>query len=173
MKKIFFICPVLFVTITTISCKPKYKNPFSDDIVGKWKLVEVEISRTTNYQPYEHQSAIIDCLNANIIYDFQPNNKFVITNFVVDTFFIADTTVIFSSLFDSFNEGEHFYEYHKFPDPPGDPGPNLCIDKPNIGEYDKKCFFCDVRIGKQTMTISTGQPDGNRFGCTCKLIILK
>ena len=167
-----YIAFAVFYLLTCNSCKPEYENPFRDDIIGKWKLVEVEVFRLY-YQPFERQSAIIDCLNENIIYDFQPNNKFFITNSIVDTFFIADTTVVFSSLFDSsFNEGEHFYEYHKFPDPPSDPGPNLSIDKPANGEGEKR-FYCNALKGEQTMTIGTGQPDGNRFGCICKLIILK
>jgi hypothetical protein len=103
MKRISVILFSVFYLVFCNSCKPKYENPFSDDIIGKWKLVEVEVFRFY-YQPFERQSAIIDCLNDNIIYDFQPNNKLVISNSILDTFFIVDTTVVLSSLFDSFNE---------------------------------------------------------------------
>ena len=165
----------VFCLVICSSCNPEneYKNPNRDDIIGKWKLVEVGVFRIY-YQPYERQSEIIDCSNDNIIYDFQANNKLVITSSIADTFFIADTTVVFSLLFDSFNKGEHFYKYQKLNVcPTCMPGVNLCIDKPNIEEHSKKCFFCTALKKEQTMTIGTGQPDGNNFECSLKLIKLK
>ena len=162
MKKHIFICAVFYLVVCN-SCKPKYENPYSDDIVGKWKLVEVEISRATNYQPYERQLEIINYSNDNIIYEFQANNKLIVSGVIIDTL----------SLFECFKEGEHFYEYQK-PNvcPTCLPGKNLSIDKHELGK-EKGRYFCMVPINKQTMTIGTGQPDGYEWGWTFKLIILK
>ena len=167
MKKHIFITIVLLVFICS-SCKPEYENLNRDDIIGKWKLVEVTIFKTY-YQPYERQSEITDYSNDTIIYDFQSNKKLVVSGVIIDTL----------SLFECFKEGEHFYEYIKHPDPPSgrnapipEPGTNLSIDKPVIGEYYKR-FYCTALKGEQTMTIGTGQPDGNEWGFSFKLIIIK
>ena len=120
----------VFCLVVCNSCKPKYENPYSDDIVGKWKLVEIRINGN-----------IIDYSNDNIIYDFQANNKLVIIG-------LADSL----QLFDDFKEGEHFYKYQRWET--GDnykPGPNLNIDGQAelAGRY-----FCTALINKQTMSIS-------------------
>ena len=92
----------------------------------RWKLIEVSIIENSNY-PAE----IIDYSEKNIIYEFQGNDKLVITG-KTDSLFI----------FDYFKNGEHFYEYR------GElvgcplclPGPNLSIDMPPLGQSDGNYF---------------------------------
>ena len=158
MKQLLFSF-LLAICVLGTSCEGKYESPHSDNIIGKWKLIEV-VTYRMYYQPYEHQSNTVDCSNDNIIYDFQVDNRLVITGLVPDSL----------QLFDAFKEGVHFYEYRKPEAPPSDPGPNLTIDKPEFGKRDR--YFCWAPLSKDTMTIATGQPDGNELGCTCKLIKL-
>ena len=139
MKKLYFF--LLAICLIGNGCD-KNKSNHAENIIGKWKLIEVEIFRIY-YQPYEYQSEIIDYSNDNIIFDFQENNKLVITGQIVDTL----------SLFDDFKEEEHFYEYKRWET--GNnyiPGPNLFIDKPALGEANG-CYFCNVPLDKQTMSI--------------------
>ena len=163
MKKQIFILAILLLFVCS-SCKPEYENLHRDDIIGKWKLVEISIGK--NYQ----NIGIFDYSNDTIIYDFQANNKLVVSGVIIDTL----------SLFECFKEGEHFYEYIKHPDPPSGrnkptpmPSKNLSIDKPDMGEYDKKIFYCTALKGEQTMTIGSGQSNGNKPGFSCKFVIIK
>jgi len=155
----FFLC--ICIMGITISCKPKYENPNSDDIIGKWKLVEIRINGN-----------IIDYSNDNIIYDFQANNKLIVSGVVIDTL----------SLFECFKEGEHFYEYRKPLDPPSGrnkpipiPAPNLSIDKLDIEEKGGY-YYCNAPLGKQTMSIyelEVWLDRDRRYSWTKKFVILK
>ena len=132
----------VFYLLVCNSCKPEpdepvYKNPYSGDIIGKWKLVEVSISK--DYENF----AIIECLNDNIIYDFQANNTLLVTGLLLDSL----------HLFDDFKEGEHFYEYYKLDNTSCLPVPNLLIDKLESGTYNGR-YFCKVPLDKRTMSIS-------------------
>jgi hypothetical protein len=68
-------------------------EPISSEqtIVGRWKLIEVSTMLNSNYD----DSEIIDYSGNNIVYDFQINNKLVITGFISG----------------DLQEGEHLYEY--------------------------------------------------------------
>ena len=104
----------------------------------RWKLIEVSIIENSNY-PAE----LIDYSEKNIIYEFQGNDKLVITG-KTDSLFI----------FDYFEEGEHFYEYIELnvcplcaPDNLSTPGPNLSIDRPPLGQGDGR-YFAKLEDGK-------------------------
>ena len=161
MKKHIFITAILLVFICS-SCKPeneyKYKNPFRDDIIGKWKLVKSSISTSSQ------KSEIIDYSEDNIIYDFQANNKLVVSGVItIDTL----------PLFECFKEGEHFYKYQKWSDPPSDPGTNLYMD---TSVYNKKSFFCNARKDEQTMTIFTNGSvviNGEWYSWSKEFVIIK
>jgi hypothetical protein len=78
------------------------------------------------------------------------------------------------SLFECFKEGEHFYKYSKYPDPPSCPGPNLIIDA-DIYEY-KPWFFCDARKDKQTMAIGcvdSKEINGEYYRWSKEFVIIK
>jgi len=92
----------------------------------QWRLIEVSIRK--NYQLLE----TIDCLDKNIIYDFQRNTLIIIGN-IPDSLFV----------FDDFQIGEHFYEYNEYRGDP--PVPNLCIDKKYALGDPKGCYYCDFR----------------------------
>jgi len=102
----------------------------------KWKLIEVSIP--TDYQRFE----TFDCSERNVIYEFQENNKLVITGNVNDLF-----------IFHDFQEGEHFYEYNEpHVCPLCVPAPNLAIDKPGFGA--KGRHYCLVDLDNKTMRIN-------------------
>ncbi|MDR1371209.1 MAG: hypothetical protein LBJ72_13970 [Dysgonamonadaceae bacterium] len=92
----------------------EFENPFRDNIIGTWKLIEIE-SRL-NYQ----EPDTIDYSKSNIIYDFRSDDILVITGYVNDDLL----------------EGEHLFSYQK-PNvcPTCLPGPNLQID-------DRKAVNC-------------------------------
>jgi len=97
----------------------------------KWKLIEVSIAK--NYQ----QSEIIDYSEKKIIYEFQENNKLVITGNIDDLF-----------IFDDFQKGEHFYEYSK---------PNVCptcLPGPNLKIDEKGSYYCLIDLENEVMRIS-------------------
>jgi hypothetical protein len=127
---------VIFFAIISSSCKPEEcKNLNRDNIIGKWKLVEVSIWKNNqNIVMYNYSKD-------TIIYDFQTNNRLIITG-------LADSL----QLFGDFRGGEHFYEYRKLEIcfHYNIPGPNLNIDDSAgvVGRY-----FCTALIDKQTMEI--------------------
>ena len=116
----------------------------------KWKLIKVSISK--DYQ----QPEIFDYSEKNIIYEFQGNNKLLITGNVDDLF-----------IFDDFQEGEHFYEYNELiVSPYCSPGPNLTIDNPEFGQMEG-CYYCIVDLDNKTMRISGNDNviEGVYHGC--------
>ena len=145
MKKIFFIIvAILLISVGFFSaCKEKEalieecKNSNRDGITGQWKLIEGSV-RLNNSQP-----DVTDYSKENIIFDFQENNKLVVTGHMPDIL----------GLFDDFQEGEHFYEYSK-PNvcPTCMPGPNLFIDKPELGSSEG-VYFCTALSDEETMSI--------------------
>ena len=66
---VFFLSCVLF-----ISCEKSVKEK---DIIGKWKLHGVEFDKYLSGIYYEDE---FDIENYNVIYDFQKNNKLVVTS---------------------------------------------------------------------------------------------
>ena len=141
-KSIFIVSTIGLIFAGSFSaCKEKepeeeYKNPYRDNIIGQWKLIEVSVC--VNYS----QPDTTDYSNENIIFDFQENNKLVVSGPIPDVLVI----------FDDFQEGDHFYEYRKFEPPPTDPAPNLSIDKPELGRADRY-YYCNALLGRDTMTI--------------------
>jgi hypothetical protein len=141
LKRIYiFIAPAIFLISAGCfyACKEKeeeLKNPFRDNIIGQWKLVEVsvykniELLETTDYS------------NENIIFDFQKNNKLVVRRNIPDVLVVVDDCP----------EGEYFYEYHR-PNvcPSCKPGPSLFIDNPELGE---RYYFCFPLLSEETMAI--------------------
>jgi hypothetical protein len=100
------------------------------------------------------ESETIDYSEENIIFDFQENNKLVVIGNIPDVLVV----------FDDFQEGEHFYEFHVFDDScywEEFPGPNLEIDKPEIGSWER-CYFCSALSDKETMKI--GKIDWEKKG---------
>ena len=118
------------------------RNPYSEDIIGRWKLVEVSVN--INYGP---QRDTIDYSDENIIYDFQKNNTLVVTDLTPD-----DEDLF---IFEDFQEGEHFYRYSR-----QDvcllkttPGQNLSIGYPEAELRVDNHYFCNVLSDKKTMRI--------------------
>ena len=103
----------------------------------KWKLIEVLIAK--DYQQHE----TLDYSEKNIIYEFQNNNKLVITGNMDDLF-----------IFDDFRKGEYFYEYNE-PNvcPTCLPGLNLTISSLE-SEQEEGRYYCLVNLDNKTMRIS-------------------
>lgn len=68
MKKLL----ILIVTIMTISSYSNGDNSSNNQIIGEWKLIEIQIFN------FGGQNSI-DYSNENIIYDFQPNGVLRVT----------------------------------------------------------------------------------------------
>jgi len=111
-------------------------KPVEESIVGKWKLIEGSVS--VNHS----QPDITDYSKENIIFDFQENNRLVVTGHMPDIL----------GLFDDYQEGEHFYEYLKF-EVGACPGPNLSIDSPEFGSGERRSYFCTALSYEETMSI--------------------
>ena len=96
-KNLFIISAIFLISAGYFSCgkdkKEECPKLFSDNIVGQWKLIEV--SARENYSPLD----TTDYLKENIIFDFQENNKLVVTGPIPDVV----------AVFDDFQAGEHFY----------------------------------------------------------------
>jgi len=138
MKKYHFIVLAIFlISAVFFSCnneKPdNCKKIFSDNIVGRWKLNEV--SWHVNNSKFD----ITDYSKENIIFDFQENNKLVVTGPIPNVL----------ALFDDFQEGEHFYIFSSLNVPCGSdpPGENLVIDNKDTGMY------CSPSLDEETMRI--------------------
>ena len=133
MKKYHFLVFAIFmISEGFFSCsKENCKKKFSDNIVGRWKLV----SCTVNYI----QPETFDYSKENIIFDFQENNKLVVTGPIPNVL----------ALFDDFQEGEHFYIFSSLNVPCGSdpPGENLVIDNKDTGMY------CSPSLDEETMRI--------------------
>ena len=126
------------VLLVAVGCEKEpeeYKNLNRDTIIGQWKLIEGSVS--VNHS----QADITDYSKENIIFDFQGNNKLVVTGHIPDIL----------GLFDDYQEGEHFYEYLKF-EYPVCPGPNLIIDRPGLGSSEG-VYFCTALSYEETRGI--------------------
>ena len=107
----------------------------ANKVLGKWKLIEVLIFEDQNQQQ-------IDYSEKNIFYEFQENNKLVITGNMDDLF-----------IFDNFQAGVHYYEYRKANLCPWClPDKNLTIDNPEFGQRGSS-YYCFIYENK-TMRIS-------------------
>jgi hypothetical protein len=130
VKKIFstHIALFLIVIVGFTSC-----GKDNDMLIGKWKLMEVII--TTDYQEMD----TIDYSSENIVYDFQKNNRLIITGNISDDLYV----------FKDFQAGKHSYKCYNFMDDVADPK-NLLIDEPKSGEVGKEynCY-----IGSETLEI--------------------
>ena len=119
-------------------------KPVEESIVGKWKLIEGSVS--VNHS----QPDITDYSKENIIFDFQENNRLVVTGRMPSVL----------DVFDDFQEGEHFYEYLNLEVCPTClPGANLFIDKPRLGQEDGR-YYCLVDLDNKTMEIGGGKVIG-------------
>ena len=122
--------------------EPEYPNPNRDNIIGRWKVIETSVR--INYSPQDP----LDYSKEIIIFDFQENNKLVVTGPVPDVLFV----------FDHFQEGDHFYKYIKHEVGPNYiPGSNFFIDKPELGSVIGS-YICLARLDTDTMTIGTSNP---------------
>ena len=102
-KNLFIVSAIFLISAGYFSCSNEnteiYNPRFSDNIIGRWKLMEVKV--------WVNSSRLdsTDYLKENIIFDFQENNKLVVTGPIPDVV----------AVFDDFWAGEHFYEYMKCP----------------------------------------------------------
>ena len=117
------------------------RNPYSEDIIGRWKLVEVSVNIN-----YGSQRDTIDYSESNIIFNFQENNKLVVSGQ------IPDIPAILINV--DFQEGEYFYGYgkHWVSCVGGDPAPNLTIADQGCRIWEEY-YFCTVPLDKETMWI--------------------
>ena len=142
MKKYLFIASVLFLISTVFfSCvnNEECKQSFSDNIVGRWKLIEVAIR--VNSSPID----TTDYSQENIIFDFQKKNKLIVEGYIPNII----------AVFDDFQAGEHFYEFIPYNEQncvSTKPGANLSIDKPKLGN-EKGHYFCKISFDEETMKI--------------------
>ena len=138
-KNLFIIITLILISAGFFSaCKEKEeecKNLHRENIIGKWKLIEVSVS--VNYS----QSDTTDYSQENIIFDFQENNKLVVTGNIPDVLVV----------FDDFQEGEHFYEFFPFECGACPPPTNLNINNPALGS-EKGRYFCGISL-EETMSI--------------------
>ena len=143
---------LLLVIVMAVGCKdsnaikPKEEiEPTPEGtIIGRWKLIELMIDTIPHYEPIKH--GVIDYSNSNIVYNFQTNNRLVVTGSIPNDLF----------MFDDFRAGEHFYEYEER-NPNTMPYPNLLIDDPKFGD-ERGVYYCNFDnhvIGKDTMIIHT------------------
>ena len=139
------LCAAVLLAVGCDKETEEYKSLHRDTIIGQWKLMESYVS--INHS--QSDITVTDYSKENIIFDFQENNKLVVTGHIPDVFVV----------FDDFQEGEYFYEYSKYPPPPTDPGPNLFIDKPEYG-IGERWYFCTTLLGKETMDIVIGNNIG-------------
>ena len=149
MKKNLFIASAIFlISAGYFSCskenKEDFQNPYSDNIIGRWKLMEVSV--------WVNSSRLdsTDYSKENIIFDFQENNKLVVTGPIPNVI----------AVFDDFQEGEHDYvfgspnernyEYGACPPPLL---PNLSIDDTALGS-EERGYFCEIPLDEKTMEIA-------------------
>jgi hypothetical protein len=101
MKKIILktVAILLILAGMMISCGEEKnednENPYRENIIGKWKLVE--IVTTIGYG--NQNTDTVDYSNSNIIYDFQNDSILIITGYVPDDLL----------------EGMHTYKYEQPP----------------------------------------------------------
>jgi hypothetical protein len=99
MKKIFPAFITLSIIIAALTGCEKTTNEL---LMGRWKLVEVII--TKDYQVMD----TIDYSKDNIIYDFQKNNRLVISGNIPVNYYV----------FNDFQKGKHTYRYYYYDDCP-------------------------------------------------------
>ncbi|MDR1197434.1 MAG: hypothetical protein LBK94_00260 [Prevotellaceae bacterium] len=132
MKKILQIVTILLLLAgMMIACGKENnednENPYRENIIGKWKLVEI-----ITIVGYGNQNIdTVDYSNANIIYDFQNDSILIITGYVPD----------------DLSEGMHTYRYGQPPHTPLDAyDGNFSIDNMHGG-------WCNAKKKEQKMTI--------------------
>ena len=149
MKKIFFKISAIFLILAgCFSCGQEKieecQKIFSDNIVGRWKLTVVSVAVSNSLID------VTDYSKENIIFDFQENNKLVVTGPIPDVIVV----------FDDFQAGEHFYTFQSYNHDCGSvcdkPGPNLFIDKPEFASEERQ-YFCTIELDDETMQISKSQ----------------
>jgi hypothetical protein len=131
-------------SVTASDTSDSYSNPYSDNIIGRWKLVEVSIYK--NIHEDHQQTEIINYLDSNVIYDFYENNKLVITgNINLGYLSLFNDFQEYLLLIGDFQEGTHFYTYGK-PNycPTCLPGPNMTIDDPEF--IRGVSYYCVVEL---------------------------
>jgi hypothetical protein len=103
------------------------ENPYRENIIGKWKLIEI-----ITIIGYGNQNTdTVDYSNSNIIYGFQNDSILIITGYVPD----------------DLSEGMHTYRYGQPPHTPLDAyDGNFSIDNMHGG-------WCDAKKKEQKMTI--------------------
>lgn len=147
-KNLFIVTAFLLILVVFFSaCKKpeKCENLYRDNIIGQWKLLEVIVN--VNYSQLVDTT---DYSTEDIIFDFQENNKLVVTGNIPDVLFV----------FDDFQEGEHFYKYNVWDNcTPGDPPDfNLRIDT------DIENYSCNALLDKEIMHIGTYKHIGGTIG---------
>ena len=127
-KVLAFITLFLLITTGLTGCK---KDPNNDNIIGKWKLVEVTYydSSVTN-ENGNHPALKIDCSKNNIIYNFQENKKLIISN----------------SIIGKLHKNKHSYKYHSR-------SPEAHVLEGNL-QIEKTKFYCSVFETTGTMTLN-------------------
>ena len=140
IKNLTLLMGLCAVVLLAVGCDKETEEPKNWNraaITGQWKLIESSVS--VNHS----QPDITDYSKENIIFNFQENNKLVVTGHIPDIL----------GLFDDYQEGEHFYEYRKLNVCPTClPGPNLFIDKPELGNWER-AYFCTALSDEETMGI--------------------
>jgi hypothetical protein len=99
MKNILKLTAMLLLLAGSVSCgKNEDENPYRENIIGKWKLVEI-----ITVIGYGNENAdTVDYSNDNIIYDFQNDSVLLITGYVRN----------------DLSEGMHTYNYTQPPHTP-------------------------------------------------------
>ena len=110
-----------------------------NQIIGRWKLVEVWV-----YNSNRDESIKVDYSGKNIIYNFQDDNKLVITDPIDDLF-----------IFDDFKEGDRLYKYRLLA------GCSVCLPSENLAVANSTSdfqwyvagYYCTIPPDKKTMGI--------------------
>ena len=147
-KNLFIVSAIFLISAGYFSCSNEnteiYNPRFSDNIIGRWKLMEVKV--------WVNSSRLdsTDYLKENIIFDFQENNKLVVTGPIPDVI----------AVFDDFQEGEHYYVFRSpnernygYAAIPPPRFPNLSIDDTALGS-EERGYFCEIPLNEKTMEIA-------------------
>ena len=144
-KNLLIVSAIFLISAGYFSCgkgnSEECEKLFSDNIIGRWNLIEVSV--------WVNRSLLdsIDYSKENIIFDFQENNKLVVSGD------IPDVVVVF----DDFQAGEHFYSFQTANVPNcryAIPGPNLSIDETMLWR-EGRGYFCTILLSdEKTMRIS-------------------
>ena len=143
-KNLFIVSAIFLIAAGWFSCSKGNTTEcgysLSDNIIGRWKLIEVSVRKHTN--PLS-PATITDYSTETIIFDFQKDNKLIVTGNIPDVI----------AVFDDFQAGEHFYEYSTAREHNCGyalPGGNLGIDETALWN---KQYFCRIPLDEKTMSI--------------------